>query len=156
MDKHLGAWAALAHRLADVGTTHWQVQDIARAIIELAMRDAEIQRNALRDDPTSLPPYMICTNDAFELDTSTAPSVPENDASTNATANGVGTCNSNSDEQAFIARIRSATSYQPRVRRVELCIYRALARKNILLVHAVAAGTPDSCCVHQVIQEGSF
>eukprot|EP00171_Calliarthron_tuberculosum_P015520 IDg15520t1 len=53
-----GAWSALAAHLVSAQSppaTHTLVSDIARASIELAMRDAEIERNSLRAVPTELP-----------------------------------------------------------------------------------------------------
>lgn len=133
MDKQRGAWAVLAERLAYLGTTHGQVQDIAKAIIELAIRDAEILRNALRPNPLPLPAYRVSYHDDTPFD-----QIP------------------NTVEQAFMARIRSATGYQPRLRRVEKCIYTALAICNVSIIHAIAAMAPKKSPVFDIIREATF
>lgn len=127
-----GAWAALAAHLVSPlspPTTHALVGDIARAVIELAMRDAEIERNALRPNPAQLPPYIAA------------------DARPAA---------GSADEQAFMSRIRSAAGYDPRVRRVEKRIYHALVAKNAAVVHAISETALPTSSVHEVLREGRF
>lgn len=132
MSPGVGAWAALATHLVSEQSppaTHTLIADIARASIELAMRDAEIERNALRAAPTALPPY---------VPVDARPAV------------------GSADEQAFMSRIRSAAGYEPRVRRVEKCIYRSLVAKNASVVLAISEAAPQSCSVHEVLQAGRF
>lgn len=143
MDKQVGSWAVVAERLSESGTTHEQVRDIARAVIELAVRDAEIERNAYREHPIPIPPFQTTQTTQTSTPTPLAPPTRTRQ-------------NINAHEQNLMARIRSATAYEPRVGRVEKCIYRALALKNVLLIHAVAANAPQDSSVHQVIQEGGF
>jgi len=123
MPKNCGAWTVLAARLAEIGTTSSQISDISRAIMELSMRDAEIQRN-----PKQLEAYK--EKDVFGITTV--------------------------EEQAIMSRIRSATGYAPRLRRVEKCIYRALAVFNVQIVHAIASVSPPKCSVFEVLNEARF
>ncbi len=120
-----GSWDVLAQRVSEVGTTHGQISDIARAVIELVMRDAEIDRNSLRLRPKYLPPYVASTSNVIRANTT--------------------------DEQQFMSKVRSATGYEPRLRKIELCIYRALRARNEQLVQIIADGAPRDCAVHEAL-----
>jgi len=123
MPKNSGAWVILSRHLAAAGTTVKQVRDISRAVMELCMRDAEIQRN-----PIHLNVYK------------------EKDVVLPITT----------EEQGIMSRIRSATGYEPRLKRVEKCIYSALAAFNIAIVHTMAENAPDKCAVRDVVNESRF
>lgn len=123
MPKNSGAWVILSRHLATVGTSSGQVSDISRAIMELCMRDAEIQRNPSR--------LMV-----YKAKDTVLPITPE--------------------EQGIMTRIRSATGYEPRLRRVEKCIYLALAAYDTAIIHQIAENAPDNCAVRDVVIESRF
>lgn len=122
--KDSGAWAALARFLAhrSPSISHGDVRDIACAVIELAMRDAEIELNLYRPAPKRFEAYAIRR------------------------APGGG-----SEEQALMSKIRSAAGYAPRVAKIEKCIYRALVYCDATLVFRMAQGAPRDSVVRAVI-----
>ncbi len=125
MRKETGAWAVLAKYLVSrsSGVTYKDVTHIARAIIELAMRDAEIERNTLRNAPLRLP---LHTNKRSSI--------------------------SGTDEQNFMARARSAVGYEPRVQKIEKCIYKALVWRDASVVFRISQEAPANCVVHSVVR----
>lgn len=102
----------------DIRLSRAWISDIARAAIQLAMRDAEMERNAVPARPCELVVHRNPDNLPLE--------------------------GSSSDEKAFYKKICPATGYERRVRRMEMFIYRALAACNVDVVRVVATGAPQA------------
>lgn len=134
MNLEEGAWAVFARQLSrfrnEIDLSHQFVTDLCGAIIELATRDAEIERNVYRSIPLQL---RACR----DKDEDTAPRNSE-------------------DERVFMGKVRSAIRYQPRVRRIEECVYRALVVVDVSMAHSIARNAPDYCPVHKIVAEGIF
>ncbi len=124
MRKDTGAWAMLANHLVTTaaGVDHRTITDIAKAVIELALRDAEIERNAYASHPRYIAAYWVA-----------------------------GGSNSNHcrEEQAFMGRVRRAIANNER--EVERCIYAALACCDASVVHRIAARAPQGNVVFSTL-----
>ncbi len=132
MRKDRTSWAVLAKYLVTRpgGVNHKDVSDIARAIIELAMRDAESERNACRSAPLRIPSHAH-------------------------KGSGSGASGS-TDEQHFMTRVRAAVGYEPRSAKVERCVYRALVWRDAAVVLRMAQRAPANSVVHSVVKDGRF
>lgn len=133
MRKDCGSWAKLANHLISKHGSRLSFKDVAdtaKAIIELAVRDAEIERNSYSSQGSSLTPYW-------------------------SGGGGGGASSSSSSrnhlqaEQAFMGRVRRAVSNHSAS--IERCIYSALACKNASVVHNIARTAPRGNAAHSVL-----
>lgn len=130
-----GSWALMARQLQQyqqhINLNHDFITDLCRAIIELAIRDAEIERNCYRARALHLRQCSL-----------------KNESTS---------CNdSSADETAFMARVRSAIGYKPRLKRIERCVYRAVVAVDVSIAYEIAKEAPDDCTVHEIVAQGGF
>lgn len=125
MRKDRGAFALLsAHLAAALGAriSHRDIGDVAKATIELVLRDAEAERNAHASRPRSLAVFWPAgaTNTAHMR-----------------------------EEQAFMGKVRRAIANNERS--IERCLYQALAAHDGSIIHRIARGAPSNCAVHSLL-----
>lgn len=122
MPKTSGTWKELARFISDPGLNRQDVTDIAKAIIELAVRDAEIERNSYRNDPRPIAPVW---------------------------SNGSSNTEHVQAEQRLMGRVRRAVASNHR--EVEKLIYQSLAAHDATVVHRIAQTAPTHHPVFQAL-----
>lgn len=120
--KDRGAWAVLAGHLCTRAITHRDITDIAKAVIELTVRDAEIERNSYRRAPRDLAT-------SWRSGTSSSAHAQE--------------------EQRFMGRVRRAATNNHAA--VEKFIYEAIAYRDASVVHRIAQNAPAGCAVFSAL-----
>ncbi len=121
MRKDVGPWREAAIFLASMTqpVTHRTIEDMTKAIIELALRDAEIERAAFRTADPLVPVRLT-------------------------------------NERAFMARVRTATTYRPRSQRIERHLYRALEACDASLLRRIVNEAPLDNHVRHMEQNTGF
>ena len=129
MPKDRGSWRELSKYLVDFKTriSHKTVLDVCKAVMELALRDAESERMAYR---------------IFQGGNNS------NNSRRRLSAIEV--------ERDLMARFRVAAAYIPRVARLQECIYHAIAAYSSPTLQHIAASAPGNDPVHKVVRGHRF
>lgn len=135
MPKNSGAWKELAKVISGPTLDYRDVADVAKAIIELAVRDAEIERNSYRNSPRHIPAYVQFASLCVIASTDHPILIYRY------WSNPAASAEQTREEQALMGRIRRAITNNSRI--VEKCIYEALACRDATVVHRIAQTAPQ-------------
>lgn len=122
LPKDRGSWRELARFITGPTLDHHDVGDVAKAIIELTVRDAEIERFSYRATPSVINPFWA----------SSAASATDQVR----------------EEQALMGRVRRAVTNNSKF--IEKCIYQALASYDATVVQRIKQRAPADCAVHSL------